>query len=83
VVSAAAPATIPAPRVTVIDTAGAGDVFCGVFVAGLARGLAPVPAARPAVEAASLSVTRQGTQSSFPTGAEIARFLKNAAEGQA
>lgn len=82
VITGAAPVTIPAPRVTASDSAGAGDVFCGVFVAGLARGLTPAQAAKPAVEAASLSVTRQGTQSSFPTAAEIAHFFKKAAEAR-
>lgn len=83
VISGSQPVTIAAPRMTAVDTAGAGDVFCGVFVAGLARGLTPAQAAKPAVDAASLSVTRHGTQSSFPTGVEIAHFLKKAAEGRA
>ena len=65
------PVHIPAPRVVAIDTAGAGDVFCGVFAGGLVRGLSPEDAACCAVQAASLSVTRHGTQSSFPTVEEL------------
>jgi ribokinase len=64
-----------APVVTAVDTAGAGDVFCGVFVAGLARGLQPPSAAYAAVQAASLAVTRPGTQSSFPRAAELETLL--------
>jgi ribokinase len=68
-------AAMPAGRVAAVDTAGAGDVFCGVFVAGLARGLAPELAIRPAVAAATLSVTRPGTQSSFPSTQELCRIF--------
>ena len=49
---------IRASSVIAVDTTGAGDVFCGVFAAGLARGLVPPAAARIAAAAASLSVTR-------------------------
>ncbi len=69
---------IPAPPVNVVDTTGAGDVFCGVFAAGLARRLEPDLAARWAVAAASLSVTRRGTQRAFPTHEELASLLSRA-----
>ena len=49
----------PAPHVAAQDTSGVGDVFCGVFVAHLARGAAPVEGLASAVSAASLSVTRR------------------------
>ena len=64
----------------VVATLGAGDVFCGVFAAGLARGLAPEAAAGVAVSAAALSVTRPGTQSSFPTAGELRDIFAAAAE---
>ena len=66
---------IPAERVNAVDTTGAGDVFCGVFAAGMARGLAVEPATRGAVRAATLSVIRPGTQSAFPSRSEIERIL--------
>lgn len=66
---------ISAPPVEAVDTTGAGDVFCGVFAAGLDRGLQPRKAARWAVAAASISVTRRGTQRAFPTPEELALLL--------
>lgn len=58
---------VPAPPVAAVDTTGAGDCFVGAFAYGLAAGM-PVPdAIALGVQAASLSVTRPGTQSSFPT----------------
>lgn len=71
---------IPAPPTEAIDTTGAGDAFCGVFAAGLARGLAPEAAAGVAVSAAALSVTRPGTQSSFPSAGELRDIFLVAAE---
>ena len=47
------------------------DVFCGVFAAGLGRGLDVTQAIRVAVRAATLSVTRPGTQRAFPSRSEI------------
>ncbi|MFO1056119.1 MAG: ribokinase [Dongiaceae bacterium] len=69
----------PAPAVTAVDTAGAGDVFCGVLAAALSPGIpeGPMPmrdAVAWAVAAASLSVTRPGTSSAFPAAAELARL---------
>lgn len=61
-----------APEVTARDTAGAGDVFCGVFCAHLARGTAPGEGLAHAIAAASLSVTRTGALASCPTADELA-----------
>ena len=55
-------ALLPAPRVEVVDTTGAGDVFNGVLAAGLAAGLELEAAARRAVEAASASVRAAGAR---------------------
>jgi ribokinase len=71
------PTRFPAPRVTAVDTVGAGDVFCGALVACLARSIALATALRVAVEAASLAVTRPGTQASFPSAAEAAALLRS------
>lgn len=62
---------IPAPRVTVVDTTGAGDTFCGVLAAGLSEGLAMATALRLACTAASLSVQRVGAAASMPVRVEI------------
>lgn len=54
-----------------VDSTGAGDCFNGAFAAALSRGIAPVEAARFACSAASISVTRPGAQSSFPSLDEV------------
>ncbi len=67
-------ATIPAPAVEAIDTAGAGDVTVGTLAAGIAAGEPVANALSLAIAAASLSVTRPGTSPSFPTRAEMAHL---------
>ncbi|MCW6508267.1 ribokinase [Lichenifustis flavocetrariae] len=68
---------VEAPCVEVCDTSGAGDVFCGVLVAALLRGL-DLPEALPqAVAAASRSVTRSGALASCPTEAELAVLARS------
>ena len=66
---------IPAPAVTAVDTTGAGDAHCGVFLAGLAAGLTVGAAARRANAAAALTVTQAGAATS-PSRAELDQFLK-------
>lgn len=56
------PVHIPGIRVDVVDTTGAGDTFCGVLAAALARGLDLAEAARSACVAGAQAVTRQGAQ---------------------
>ncbi len=58
---------MPARRVDVIDTVGAGDALNGALAAGLAAGLSLEDAARRAVIAASLAVTRAGAREGMPT----------------
>jgi ribokinase len=62
---------LPVPQVEVIDTVGAGDTLNGALAAGLAAGLALPDAARRAVSAASLAVTREGAREGMPTAAEL------------
>ncbi|TFF24806.1 ribokinase [Jiella endophytica] len=62
---------LSAPKVSPVDTAGAGDVAVGTLAAMLAEGLALSEALGIALKAASLSVTRPGTMPSFPTADEI------------
>ena len=57
---------IPAPRVEVVDTTGAGDAFCGALAQALDAGADLVEAARRAVGAAAESVTKPGAQGGFP-----------------
>ena len=62
---------IGAPKVNAVDTTGAGDAFVGVFAFGLASGKNPEDAMKLGVKVASMSVTRKGAQSSYPSQAEI------------
>ena len=54
-----------APTVTAVDTTGAGDAFVGTFAHGLSTGLNPKDAISLAIDRASDSVTRKGTQISY------------------
>ena len=66
---------IPAPAVDAIDTTGAGDAHSGVFLAALAAGLPPGPAAARANAAAALSTTRPGPATA-PGREELRGFLR-------
>jgi ribokinase len=66
------PLAVAAPAVTAVDTTGAGDAFVGAFAYGLGSGLRAQEAAALGCRCASLSVTRPGTQTSFPTSDELA-----------
>jgi ribokinase len=66
---------VSAPPVTAVDTTGAGDAFVGAFAVGLALGMDEVAAARLGIACASDSVTRPGTQASFPDVARAATLL--------
>lgn len=61
----------PAPRVIAVDTTAAGDTFVGALAVALAEGSDIDAAARFAVRAAALSVTRPGAQTSIPRRAEL------------
>ena len=63
---------VSAPKVTAVDTTGAGDAFVGAFTYSLASGSDPVSAMTLGIKVASFSVTRKGAQSSYPDQAEIA-----------
>ncbi|GHE40190.1 ribokinase [Streptomyces longispororuber] len=67
----AEPVTVPAPRVTAVDTTGAGDTFVGALAAALGEGR-PLPSALAwASSAAALSVGRPGAAASMPYRTEI------------
>lgn len=61
--------------VTVVDTTGAGDCFCGYLAAGLARGVSLLDAAREANAAAALAVQHLGAASAVPDRASVSRLL--------
>ncbi|GHF10942.1 ribokinase [Amycolatopsis deserti] len=63
---------VAAPKVTPVDTTGAGDGFAGALAAAIAEGKHLETAARRAAQVAAISVTRPGAQPSYPTAAEVA-----------
>lgn len=63
--------------VTPVDTTGAGDTFCGAFVAALSHGQNVAQALRQASAAGALACTKPGAQSSIPTHAEVQTFLNS------
>ena len=71
IVQGGIPQDLPAPKVEVVDTTGAGDCFNGVFAAGLLEGRPLVDAVARAVAAAALSVTQPGARDGMPTRAEL------------
>jgi ribokinase len=58
---------VPAPRVDVVDTTGAGDAFVGALAAKLARGASLEEAVAYAVRAGAAAVTKEGAQGALPT----------------
>ena len=71
VASGGRPEHLPAPRVAVADTTGAGDAFIGALAVRLREGDALRDAAAFAVRAAALSVTRPGTMPAYATASEL------------
>ena len=66
---------VPAPRVTAVDTTGAGDAFVGAFAYGLGLGMTMPQSIALGCACASDSVTRKGTQSSYPTKSQASEIL--------
>jgi sugar/nucleoside kinase (ribokinase family) len=66
---------IPAFPVEAIDTNGAGDLFAGGVLFGLARGYSPLEAGRLGSYAASLVVTQVGPRLPHPLAGEIDHIL--------
>jgi len=70
-------ACIAAPKVKAVDTVGAGDCFNGCFAARVCGEEFDIEgAARFAVAAASLKVTRHGAQAGMPYRREILKLMK-------
>ncbi len=64
-------APIPARKVEVIDTVGAGDAFSAALAVALSEGRSLRDAASWAVAAAAIAVTRPGAQGALPTRGAI------------
>ena len=60
--------------VTSVDTTGAGDTFCGYFIARLSLGEDPQTALTCANCSAALKVTRSGTAEAIPSLQEVMEF---------
>jgi ribokinase len=72
---------IKPPLVQMVDTSGAGDVFCAALAVALAQGISTRAAAEWSCYAAALSVTRAGTIPSFPTRREVDEFRRIKGKG--
>jgi sulfofructose kinase len=70
---------VRAPRVAVVDTLAAGDVFHGALALALVEGRSIEDAARFACASASLKCTRFGGRLGCPTRAEVDAFLASSA----
>lgn len=68
--------SIPAVKVDAVDPTGSGDAFIGSLAVFLGEGLSMSNAIRRANAVAALSVTRIGTQVSFPKRVEADDFLE-------
>ncbi|MSQ42840.1 MAG: ribokinase [Chloroflexi bacterium] len=64
------------PVVSVVDTTGAGDAFCGALAASLASGTSVAEAARVGNAAGSLAVEVLGALPSMPTSGQIQARLE-------
>jgi ribokinase len=62
---------LPAPKVDVVDTTGAGDAFVGALAAWLARDASLEEAVAYAVRAGAAAVTKEGAQGSLPTREQV------------
>lgn len=65
------PFTVPAPKVTAVDTTGAGDTFVGALAVALGEGKPVEQALAWASAAAALCVQRPGASTSMPYRPEI------------
>lgn len=72
----------PALPVEVVDTTGAGDAFCGIFAAGLLKGLTWLDAMHRATAGASLSCLGLGAQAGIPFGEDITTAAAKLAPAQ-
>jgi sulfofructose kinase len=69
---------VPAPKVDVIDTTGAGDAFHGAFVLMLAEGHPIQLCATVAAEVAAAKCTRLGSRAGLPRRAAVKALMEQA-----
>lgn len=63
-------------KTNVVDTTGAGDTFCGYFIAGLTKKFDLERCLKVASAAAAISVSRNGASPSIPLWKEVENFLQ-------
>lgn len=63
-------------RVQAVDTTGAGDTFCGYFMAGVIAGLEMGTILKQASAASAISVSRKGAAPSIPDRWEVLEMLE-------
>ena len=68
---------LPAFKVDVVDTVGAGDVYHGAFVAGLAAGRTVKDTARFASAVSAIKCTRIGGRAGIPDLKTVEQFLQD------
>lgn len=61
----------PACEAPVVDTTGAGDTFCGYFLACTLKGMSPARALEMASKASALAIGKKGAAVSIPTLTEV------------
>ena len=66
---------VPAVEVVAVDPTGAGDAFTAALAVSLAKGSELREAARRASVVAAITVTRLGTQTAFPSLAEVEELM--------
>jgi ribokinase len=63
------------PKVTPVDTVGAGDTFVGAFAVKYAQGASPSDVLSYATCAGALATLKEGAQGSLPTNEEVLTWL--------
>jgi len=73
-------ARVPAYRIDIVDTTGAGDAFTGTLAVAVARGNCLADAAQIANAAGALACTKFGAQAAIPTWDEIHMLMEDQRE---
>jgi len=71
---------IPAFKIDVVDTTGAGDSFNGGLAVALSRGMSLKEACEYGSAVAALSITKLGAQTGMPTSDEVEHFIQSQQE---